>query len=106
MKNINTNPERLSLKSVEKDSSGTGLIAKLNSNKEDDKAEFSFEMSVFKGIKIKSKGYEREMVAEIIKSLFSPKRPIFWLIISKAVAIIFFVIKHSDILLDYIKSPP
>lgn len=73
---------------------------------EKNKAEFSFEISLLKGIKITSKNHEKEDVIHIIKSIFSPKRPLFWLVISKAIAIIYLVIRHSDFIFEFIKSPP
>ena len=74
-------------------------------NKEKCISEFSFEMSILKGIKITSKGYDKEAVVLIIKNLFSPARSLFWVMLFKAGALVYLIIKHTNVVLGFIKIP-
>lgn len=113
------NQHRLYVPELEKDSCGIELLANNNlsnmehiggsgnqAKEQNQNKVFSFEMSILKGIKLNSRGYDKEDITHIIKNLFSPRRPLFWLIITKAIALGYLIIRHSNIVLEVLKSPP
>jgi len=68
--------------------------------------EFSFQISFLRGIILTFKGYEESAVINIMQNLFSFKRLIFCILLLIAIAIILFVSKEADWVINLFKAPP
>ena len=92
------------IKTVQKEVETHGFETELKAQGQD--MEFMFEISFLKGIKISAKGIDKESIKQILKSIFSISKPIFWYIISHAVFLIYLVIKHSELVVKMLSDPP